>query len=104
MEILALSSIAGVASLSNVPKIARDRLSLECEVLIAFTEAKNKSYERAYQILQGSIEGLITSYGPRSMEFLLAGTTMLNCCNVIREGEGVKLGHFIIPSFTHLMG
>ena len=106
METLALSSIAGVSSLrSKVPERAWDKLSLESKVLIAFTEVKNKNYENGYQILHGSIKGLMALYGPRSMEFLLAGTTLINCCNITRgREEGVELGNFILLNFYESEG
>jgi tetratricopeptide (TPR) repeat protein len=99
MEALAQAAFAGAASFSKVPGIVWSALSLESKVLIGFCEATRKTPQKGYEILRDVIEELKQSYGSGSMEFLLSGTTLVNCCNKVYGGKvGEEIGCVILQS------
>jgi hypothetical protein len=106
MEILAQEAFAGAASFSQIPGILWSVLQLETRVLIGLCEATRKSPEKGYEILIYAIEELKSSYGPESMEFLLVGTTLVNCCNKAqgsKAGEETEIGLALLQSLHESM-
>ncbi|KFY81626.1 hypothetical protein V500_11241 [Pseudogymnoascus sp. VKM F-4518 (FW-2643)] len=82
MEIIAYALLAGTSSIADVLTPSLQNLSLESRVLIAFCEAKRKSFSPAYLLLRESFTELTNSYGWSSMEYLLAGTALVSCFEV----------------------
>lgn len=102
MEIIAYALLAGASSIADVFAQSLQNLSLKSRVLIAFCEAKRKSFSPAYLLLRESFTELTNSYGKSSMEYLLAGTALVSCCN---EGFGGNAAEIIANSlFTNLYG
>jgi len=88
LEFVAQASIFGP---SSIPPVAWEKLSLNAKILIGFSETKKKHFDNAYQILQELIKPVLLQFGLGSMEVLLAGSTLINCCNATRRGvEGEK--------------
>ncbi|RFU34089.1 hypothetical protein B7463_g2245, partial [Scytalidium lignicola] len=98
MEILAQAVLAGASSFIQVPGIMWPALSLESKVLIGFCEAARGSPQKGYEILEDLIEEVKVSYGSDSMEFLLSGITLVNCCNKAYEVRAEEMGRAIFQS------
>lgn len=102
MEIIAYALLAGTSSVADVFTPSLRNLSLESRVLIAFCEAKRKSFSPAYLLLRECFTELTNTYGRSSMEYLLAGTALVSCCN---EGFGGGAAEIIANSlFTNIYG
>lgn len=91
MEIIAYALLAGTSSVADVLTPSLQNLSLESMILIAFCEAKRKSFSPAYLLLRESFTELTNSYGRSSMEYLLAGTALVSCCNESFGGDAVEI-------------
>ena len=92
MEILAQVQLFGATSLKDIPGVTWNHLSLETKALIAFCETKHKSFENAIEILVQILPETEEAYDAKSMEFVLVGTTLINCFNATRrEDEGEAL-------------
>ncbi|OBT73982.1 hypothetical protein VF21_05999 [Pseudogymnoascus sp. 05NY08] len=102
IEVMAYALLAGVSSAETISTLSLQNLSLESRVLVAFCEAKRKSFSPAYLLLRESFAELTNSYGRSSMEYLLAGTALVSCCN---EGLGGHAAEIIANSvFPSLYG
>ncbi|OBT83137.1 hypothetical protein VE02_07230 [Pseudogymnoascus sp. 03VT05] len=102
IEVIAYALLAGVSSAETISTPSLQTLSLESRVLVAFCEAKRKSFSPAYLLLRESFAELTNSYGRSSMEYLLAGTALVSCCN---EGFGGHAAEIIANSvFPSLYG
>jgi hypothetical protein len=99
MEILAQARLLGPFSLSSLPGIAWEVLSLETKVQVAFSEARKKAFANAAEILDQHVNETEEKYGAKSLELLLIGTVLINCWNAInREADGERLGYHIWPN------
>jgi hypothetical protein len=98
MEVLAQAASAGASSFSRVPGIRWPELSPESKVLVGFCEATRGSPKKGSEILEDVIEEVKVSYGSDSMEFLLAGTTLVNCCNKAYVGRAEEIGRAIFQA------
>ena len=98
MEVFAQTAIAGASSFTQVPGIMWPALSLESKVFIGFCEATRGSFQKGCEILEGLIEEVKVSCGSDSMEFLLVGITLVNCCNRAYGGRAEEIGCAIFQS------
>lgn len=96
MEVIAQSQLFGVISITKLPAIRLERLSLETRVLIAFCEAEKKAFSNTAEVLEKLITEIEEAYGTKSLELLLVGTVLVNCYNATeREESGEKLARYI---------
>jgi len=98
MEVLAQIQLLGASPLTELPNLRWGALSLETRVLIAFSEAKKKSFANTADILDQSLNEIDAQYGVKSLEYLLVVVVLLNTWNVIgKEVDGVRLGLVVWP-------
>jgi hypothetical protein len=96
MEVIAQSQLFGVISITNLPAIRLESLSLETRVLVAFCEVKKKEFSNTAEILEKLVTEIEETYGLKSLELLLVGTVLVNCYNATeREESGEKLACYI---------
>jgi len=95
MEILA-QAVTQSDSVGRIPSFKLERISLETKVLIAFCEIGRRAFQVAYGILFKLLKEVESVYGGKSLELLLVGTALINCCNSIgRENEGKNLAKYV---------
>lgn len=96
MEVLVQSQLFGAAMLAKLSGIRWESLSLTTRVLVGFSEARKRAFFNAAEILEQLIGDVETTYGSASLELLLIGTTLVNCCNATeRERDGERIGRYI---------
>jgi hypothetical protein len=102
MEILAQAQLLGAISLTKLPGISWEILSLETKVEVAFCEAKKKAFANASEILNQHVNEIEEKYGAKSLELLLIGTVLINCWNAAgQEANGERFGRHI---WTNIFG
>lgn len=96
MEVLVQSQLFGAISLRELSDIRWEDLRLSTRVLMGFAEARKKAFFDAAEILEQLISDVQIAYGKESLELLLVGTTLVNCCNATqREVDGEMFGHYV---------
>ena len=96
MEVLAQTQLLGARSLTESPNLTWGALSLEIRVLIAFSEAKKKSFANTAEVLDQSLKGIDAQYGAKSLEYLLVAIVLLNSWNSTgREVYAERLGRLV---------
>lgn len=101
IEILAQVELYGANSLAKLSCVIYDDLPLTTRVLIAFSEAKLKSFGNAQDMLASVLNEVERTYGYSSMEACLVGTTLVNCFNrCYQEGLAEGLANSIYKRVT----
>jgi hypothetical protein len=96
MEVLVQSQLYGAISLRELSGIRWEDLNLSTRVLVGFAEARKKAFFNAAEILEQLIGDVEIAYGKESLELLLVGTALVNCCNATeREVDGEKFGRYV---------
>jgi hypothetical protein len=96
MEVLVQSELFGAISLRELSGIRWEDLNLSTRVLVGFAEARKKAFSNAAGILEHLIGDVEITYGKESLELLLVGTVLVNCCNATqREVDGEMFGRFV---------
>jgi hypothetical protein len=96
MEALVQSQLFGAISLRELSGIRWEDLNLSTRVLVGFAEARKKAFFNAAEILEQLIGDVEIAYGKESLELLLVGTALVNCCNATqREIDGEKFGRYV---------
>jgi hypothetical protein len=63
---------------------------------MGFAEARKTAFFNAAEILEQLIGDVEITYGKESLELLLVGTALVNCCNATqREVDGEKFGRHV---------
>jgi hypothetical protein len=63
---------------------------------VGFAEARKKAFFNAAEILEQLIGDVEIAYGKESLELLLVGTALVNCCNATeREVDGENFGRYV---------